>query len=756
LIRTTQVVAKKFSSKYQLSRWLVSRHGMKKRVAILDLGDRYKYCALALGLEIEVSKFNRNGPRTVEDMAIDALAYFESHFVLSGPTLRSSPRKEEMIATEMRLWNLKMQNAHPITPPFEFSRMHVEQKLHSVPPAIKQCMRIIDINRFRQIDPRINMKFLIENVFKMSNDGTPGLPWTPNKVDSLAVLCYKSMSVYNTAFGGDVFGAYTTHSCDNIYPHKLVKLLQKYDKPTVKMVSQHPLIPKAMSHGLRLLYDEMDTRRYFQKLVFTYSDEDVINLTIPQAPSAGIRKGRAETIQIAPGHKQTITPNGTKGDQEWVVKDHFIDMIKSWRETGKMWCDENAYSCCLKPEIFNNTSFDDASRAKTYGKAREFFIQSTMQYVIAMITHKDRHMIERGRVIKIGMHMIGGGAQYFADEMNYTDPNAIFGAGDNRAHDSVVFRSFMELHESQTLLYYDRDRGDYKLLEALVRYALESISVKQVHFFMDYWFMLIGCIPSGALQTSHMGTWVLAFAWYTYCAFMITTNPHMAPELSAALKEHRIRISCMGDNHISRSERKYEHIISEAGFAKFVAEHFKWEITDLQADVPFLSEPDGFGNLKTTGVIFCKRAFIDRDANGFPPHVAKVLPYKKFSDIVVKLAYGNNVRKTNADYVMASIGLAYDTMGTNRVAYDACKTLHDTAWAAGNYRNMGDVMSDYVTTHENTKDMEKICRKLDISFENFKKGFPSIDDLINMHIYDIDYVSITHRFERVNYTNKEF
>jgi len=710
----------------------------------------------SLGLHYDQCRYEFGQLRSRYDMAIEALAFFESKRILDAGVIKEVSREHKVIMAEMKLELMKSKNWVSVPELFAFSRFHGEGEMVSVVNDIPHFFRIWDWEQFTKMTSvSLPFNWYLTNIFKHSHDDRyPGIPWVETKTVSLKVLCMRSLSYYNRVFTGDRYGRYTVQSCENLYPNKIVDLIAKFDKPTRVMKNPTPMISKLLFLGLRRMYNYMGVEQFFGKLVWEFNDRDVLTMEFPKQSSAGIRAGKSRT-HIDHGVKVRVTPNGTKGDQTVPCKKRMMEYIREYRRTKKITFLEKACTICMKVEIFNTDSIDPEKRRATYNKCREFFIPHMMQYFIALLTVKDRQMFERGRQIKVGLRWWHGGAEYFAKQMKYDDPTMVFSDGDFDALDTTIHRVLLELYETQASIYYKTGTPDYPLFMILLQQATSNLSVKLVHVFSKVWKLMLGVMPSGAYETSHGNSWIVGLLFWTYFEQTIFKFPHRAAQLEKTYRDRRIEFPVYGDDHVPAIGREVIDIFNETGYADFVATVFDMKIHKIRENVPFLSIPDEFGGLKEDGVIFLKRRFIKKPKD-FPKECANILPYKTMKDALVKFAYGNNERLTYADYTVACLGLAYDNMGVNPVIHQFCEQLFRFTVHVGKFRDMDqirDAFFEFNFCEDRRLDITRIMRKVGLNTDELWKGFPTRQRLIDMHTYDAEYVDFTPPFKR--YSNSE-
>jgi len=603
----------------------------------------------------------------------------------------------------------------------------------------------------RLIGVNLSIGYLEKHVFKRHFLGKyQGLPWHGAGMDSLVNLCLRSLSVYNKMFTGDRYGRFVVQSTENLYPHKLVHLMEKFDKPTRDPKVPTPYFSSILFKGLRSMYKYMGVEKHFRRLWWEFSPLDVTEMQSVKQAAAGIRPGQEHRSKVD-GITYVVTPNGTKEDQEYATKKKILEYMEEFRKTGKFDFVDKACCICLKQEVFFNDSIDPKKRAEFYLKCREFFIMNFRQYMIAYLVLKDRQMFERGKMIKVGLRWLFGGAHYFADQLQYADPDMRYFDGDFKALDTTLNRVFLELYVSQAAVYVDKSSVDYPMFLYLLQLATENLSVKAVHIFARVWKLIIGVMPSGAFETSHGNSWIVGLLFFTYIESIKVKYPYKAQLINDKMNEGKIQFPVYGDDHVIGVHKSLSDIINEEGFAKFVNDYCDMEISKIRSNIPFCSTLDDYGNFSEAGVVFLKKYFVERDRYDFPKYLPEILPCKKFEDCLVKFAYGNRSRLTLVDYALACIGMAYDNMGINPYIHEFCENLFRYCVQVADIKNMDVLKEAYLQSDFfNQRDFTRTLRKIGIPVEQLLKGFPTRRQLIDMHIYDSEYVDFTPPFKRYN------
>jgi hypothetical protein len=146
-------------------------------------------------------------------------------------------------------------------------------------------------------------------------------------------------------------------------------------------------------------------------------------------------------------------------------------------------------------------------------------------------------------------------------------------------------------------------------------------------------------------------------------------------------------------------------------------------------------------------VFFLSKYFVDRDLITTRKDLPKVLPYRHFSKIIKKYAHGDGSSRTTVDYILAAIGMVYDSFGTNPLSYDFCYFMYTRNMAALGVSDFFDLVTRYRDSFTG-KSLDNMLKKCGIPLSELKDGFPSKRKLLDMHINDPDkHIMRDERFE---------
>jgi hypothetical protein len=726
--------------------------------------------AIPLGMSYAVFRYETSGEeRDRGEMFLEALAYFESHYHLQGKNLLHHVIDGNMVYALMLLETTKMESMYRINAPFSFNRFPVSRTIFTPPPAVFDAFKLADSEYFSSIlNTTVPITHLVNDVFKESNakiEGKPasdGISWygCDYEVPSLETLCMRSVSWYNRVFTGDALGPYSMNTSANLFPTKLVNLISALDTPTTKLKLPRTLagcVSRAFNH----MYDKMGMRKHFGQLVFVFRPEDITHMAVSGAASSGIRPGRVRKEKVNDYYTNVFTPYGTKLDQRDSCARKYLAAYQTWldggRRPGTFRITERCYTTVPKDEIINCVSIDPSVRAAKNQKCRIYYIQPEESYMAAVVAHGHRK-VERGKYIKIGQRWWHGGALAFAVENNYLDADMTIDEGDLRAQDQHLVLPLIELFSYSSLLYFNKDLGDYDFLVENVREAAKNLGVKQLHLMGQIFCLLVGKIPSGAFETSMCDSWYLVLLFFIFLEWACAFRPDRADQIRAEDHANRIHFPTFGDDHGIHRRRVIDDVINETCFNEFCKKYFNIDIKpeSIRQGLKYLSVPDNFGGLSYTGFSFCKKYSILRP-DFMPKYCAAVVPYRRFEDVAHKLGYGSRDRYTNADYIMSLISAAYDSYGTNLRLYNFISTAYHHLIFSGGYTSIEEVVQEYISNADRQFDITKVIRKIGVSQEKLFLGFPTLEVLWEMHVYDPEYVNFTPEFRTYNYTmNHEY
>jgi len=371
---------------------------------------------------------------------------------------------------------------------------------------------------------------------------------------------------------------------------------------------------------------------------------------------------------------------------------------------------------------------------KMQHKTREFFIPSVNMVFLSSVVQKERMYFERGNVIRIGMKFWHGGAYDLARYLNYNIPRMFFGDGDIEALDKKVKDWELYLYIASSCRYFNwkkMNRSQRRMLERLIRKLMYFISSKVVLHAGTFWRFMTGVMYSGGLETSHGDSWIMALIFFLYLNHVISQHPSLASVITEQIVYRYIAIAVFGDDHLWCCPDFLRPVINVLGFRDFLSRYCDMNLRDYREYDSFLSVPDRTtGLLKVVGPKFLKRYFI---ANDIDPRLAPVLPYKPLFEPMLKNFVDSEHIYEN--YILKSIGMAWDTMGTNPIHYRLVQEFFERLMF-GNPRTPDEMYRHAVLGIDGRLKMNKMIRRVGIPADKFFAGFPSLEEMQERHVID--------------------
>jgi len=566
-----------------------------------------------------------------------------------------------------------------------------------------------------------------------------------NTPPTLKMLCMRELSWANLAFTGDKEGNYSVHTVSNLYPKKLPMMLERFDKPTRYITSNIKSTEYLWPGALDMLYYAMGTRKMFTTQVWDFDESrDQAVQAVRKDTAAGLRNGSKAEETIG-GVRFIASATGKKMEQ----LPYAIGEINKTREelirNSKYVPQDAAASVALKDESFNKWGMAPADRLTLKWKLRPFYILSLFQYLMAAMLLKYRQVIERGRVIKVGINFWFGGAFALAMSVGFDDPDVVFEDGDFKHLDATIHMILLMLYVTQATVYFNwkgMTTQNVMLLKAFFRICAERLSIKVTHTFSTIWTVIYGGMPSGAYETSHGDSWIVAFLYFLYVRQVMERHPERVSQIRELFRLYRCGIIVYGDDHVLYTHKDVHDIINETGFAKFVTEFWGMKIRDIHR-ANFLTVPNKYdGGIVESGIVFLKRYFVRREDVFSPEEIrlhsmSPVLPYRPLGSLIMKLAYGKADEKSVIEYIVSAIGMAYDTQGTNRVAYEFCRHVYRTL-SAGVHGHIHDKLKEFmdkIAREGKDQYITRLMRTAAISPNDIIRGFPRWSELIARHKY---------------------
>lgn len=751
-------IGRSLSPSYGLIKWLTYQNRIRTRV-LWEVDDQsITIIAPSLGIQYTSLLAFPGRVKTCEEVAIEAFAYFCSRFVLHQGNLRERHNIEHaVILAEMQIDLYHAPNWVKIPACFRGPNPPlVNPNILRPVSGLPQFVKLYDWWFFNKVGVDVTYQYLMQHVFLKAAqpwwDNSTYIPWDQSSMTVLSLkdICLRYLSTYNRAFAGSRFGPNVLLSTDKLYENnKLVKMMQKYGRDVANPPDPSPENAKDMAHGYSMMVVANGWDEHMGRISFVWDPTILWYGSFSLDASAGKRPG--PTIKKHDNGVEIIdTPNGKKQEQMRYAMSEILRMVDEYREEGTMTIRDNYATIVAKIERFSAFGCKSAEDyfAKSM-KCREYFILFLTVMLVAYIIHGDRQKFERGKFIKVGMKWAHGGAMKFASDISckFMD-GIILGDLDIDGYDTRVHRVFLELYCAHARYYIADDSPDLDLFLAFLKINIENLTVKNTLLFGRIWRIIIGTMPSGAFETSHGNSWIFTLLWFCFLAHQMSLHPEKADRLYDLVFLYELIMAIYGDDSVFVTHESVYDVFNIWLFVAWLLEAWGVVARDVRDHVPLLSIPSEDGNVSVKGVVFLKRCLIQRPSS-WPTYLPAILPYKLWDDTWLKLIWGNAERSNLVDLAIASIGLAWDSMGTNPRIFDFCRRMHAYAFMAGGFKSNEHVLNAYLTSvAESDGNLDKLLRKMNIKVEHIARGFPTMDDLMELHTYDEAYIHFQPVFRR--------
>jgi len=741
----------------------IDKNGNETKLSSLDLDLSIKLLEdRFFGYTFTVHRYDKGLLKSDDDMYVEAFAHISSKWILlDHAEIMKRSGDPAYLESIIRIELTKPSNQRGGFSLFPCIRVPAERELPVPPKELISAYRTWDISYWRS-QGILLYSFDWASVWKEIRIGDEvvysGLSWENygylngqdshgnNTPPSLKILCMRVRSWTNLAFAGDKDGPYSVHTVSNLYPRKLPMMIDRFDKPTRFITQNMKSLEYLFPSALDMLYDALGTRPAFSTQVWDFDDaRDAAFQDVRKDTASGLRNGpRLEKVTEG-GLRVIASATGKKMEHIPYALKEINDLRSKLIDDPKYVPQDVGAQVSLKDEAFNKWGMDKASRLLLWAKLRPFYILSLFQYIMASMLLKYRQTIERGRVIKIGINFWFGGAMALAMSLGFDDPNMIFEDGDFKHLDATIHMILLMLYVTQASVYFNwkgMTSVNVMLLRAFLRICAERLSIKVTHLFGTIWRVIYGGMPSGAYETSHGDSWIVAFLYFLYVRQVMERHPERIEQIKRLFHWFRCGIIVYGDDHILYTHSDIHDIINETGFALFVSEFWGMKIRDIHR-ARFLTVPNPYsGEITDEGIIFLKRYFVNRtsvftDEQIYNHKISLVLPYRPLGSLVMKLAYGKANEKSIVEYVVSSIGMAYDTQGTNRIAYEFCRHIYRnlSRHIEGKIHFILREFMDKIKAEGRDAYVTRLMRTACISENEIVAGFPKWKDLISRHAY---------------------
>jgi len=661
---------------------------------------------------------------TLTEKYLEAIGYINSYDFSTLSTVDNPVMKEEAFFRSQILPGGTMKSCEPIVDsPARWPQEVVLQGLH---PQVKNALRRAD---FRYLKYRFKFMHISWSTMKRIW-GEEG-----DQVLSLQELCLRQESMFHWACGETCGRPHVVAAMANLYPQKMARAILSMSRPDVG---------DAPRDAFKFLNEAMDV--LYRKMRVDLTRKDVYRLTMASlkdmymGASNGRSNGEKRTIRPNVDHPEEVkvSPNGKKIDTFEQEVDAILEYLRTGKEPNIPWV--------TPPKDENFVGFDKQvspeKMAQWKEKLRVFNIPCSIYILMERLVSHIRMFRERGWVIRIGHKWSHGGADTLARCLGVNLDNAFIHQmceGDAKLYDQTVVEQWVNLYWSTMSNFVDPNSEDYPVFEQIVKFLLKNMIMRISQLFGSVWGFVRGGVPSGAYNTSHMDSWIMAMY---FCLFAVHQIHHAPPEDQEELEMELLSIVMIivyGDDHLyNKGTGKGSIHFSATNFKSFMKQYFNVDMRDVKDGIPFCSRvKDGW--VIGWGATFLKHQFIVNPLRNQPGQPT-FLPFREWREYIVRAVWGRVTKPRDCiDTMLSVVGHAYGTYASNEAAYLRLQMFYaELLIASGVTEDLQAVLHSRIKLD----DLKKL-RQMGLTVEEVVSGFPSWHTLVSKNIKDESYQDIT-------------
>jgi len=547
-------------------------------------------------------------------------------------------------------------------------------------------------------------------------------------IKSLAQLAFEAASPYVTASR-----QLAMSSNANLYDKggsKLLDVLTTYCRPTRGLKDEAkrlvPLFPEAIEIVTHLCRSEQEVGMHEPNLDF----EDIIRNT--NLSSAGGVSSSDPAVSIPDPYTGLVAHRNPNGKKFEIVEASLKRVVNFFTKNIRP---VTTFKISYKRE--NNFVTHERDFGRKAAKGRVFVIPNLETIIMEQIIGITRK-IELGGAIGVGRTWSRGGMDALLKMMGviYDYEEYDLNEGDVTKIDQSLCDVLINLFFSSRIQYFRKGSSGYPYARKVIQYLIEEFSQKVTHVVGEMWATVCGGVPSGALHTSHMDSWILLFLFVLFCLDMRQSFPQHAEEIMQGLMV-RILIVVYGDDNWYWTKKGHMTTILNANrWADWLKKHWDIEMRDVRVGHPLVSVPHG-GGLAVVGGVYLRHYCVRNPITG--PKQPIFVPYRPMQEIVLKVAHGRepNVR-TPVSLLLSVLGHAYGTYGSNEFTYTWLLSVYTAILRVTKQTHETLIAS---IPHEEKEVLRKL-RQINITDQQLREGFPTLKHLRKMNEYDADAHSI--------------
>lgn len=516
---------------------------------------------------------------------------------------------------------------------------------------------------------------------------------------------------------------------NGMYPRKLPDAMLQFDRTqnSDKMKEALYLLEPILSNMYRMMGIDLTKKREWKCSLHSCRDMYL-------GAASGLMPTISEMIKIANDEYIKISNRGKKIEFHEQVLMQIYEFIIFGREPNVVWV------LPPKNEVFFDFTkqLNDAEWMGFLNKIRLFNIPSAVLIYLERIAGLERHLLERGKQIRIGQKWGHGGSDALAECLGVTPENCwdeTIIEGDFKKFDQSIRMVLLKIYRSQTTIHYDETSPDFPILERIVNFILEVTCYRITYLMSQLWVILEGSVASGEFDTSHMDSWITSFVFSGFMMWMLFKTPAEHQEELELYMIAIIKLVCYGDDHLYQvGQAKWSSMFGGDQWAYYCKTFWNMDVRDLKKTSYCTAHKHGW--ITKMGVTFLKyQQVLNEEKSEGQPHF---LPYRETRDFVVRAVYSREPKIRDAiDVMLSVIGQAYSTYASNSNAYSRLRNFYQQLYECVTDKStLKEIMAKRL--HE-AQDIRRI-RQMGITPDELVEGFPTWEKLVEKNVVDKAYL----------------
>jgi len=302
----------------------------------------------------------------------------------------------------------------------------------------------------------------------------------------------------------------------------------------------------------------------------------------------------------------------------------------------------------------------------------------------------------------------------------------------------LIYYQMFALH------WVERDHNDpmYLLYQCIVEGLAEMLAGKTVRWLEDF-MLIIGFMPSGSLETSHGNSWIMInFYWLAYIFdTMANSCVEVRKEIWLYMINRRIVALFFGDDFVGGGPVCLD-VISVDHFAEFIAAKYGVQMKNKRTYRSLITYHKVIRGVVIrniyTGPVYLKRHFCmseNFELEQVYPDICPIVPWRPLAQYKWRMSVPKDRGCPVHRNLSRLIGLAYDTLGIEPIAYIMLKFVFKRQYAIS-CSQIGKAAVDRLIPEMLAEDRKYLLK---IGMQGIPERFPEYMELLYLNKFDREY-----------------